>query len=66
MLEAPETIFGDLLKDVSFDKSYELTGDKQTACPFVAIFNSSRRGPQSGTGAGVLHDWNQQFESKTH
>ena len=43
VLEALMKTFGDTLKNVTFDKCYELTGDHQTACRFVAIYNKVQK-----------------------
>jgi hypothetical protein len=39
LLVALKSIFGDLLDNVDFNKCWQLDGDQQTACRFVAIFN---------------------------
>lgn len=39
VLAALKKTFGTLLDNATFDKCWELNGDQQTACRFVAIFN---------------------------
>ena len=39
VLAALKKTFGTLLDNVTFEKCWELNGDQQTACRFVAIFN---------------------------
>jgi hypothetical protein len=53
VLEALTKRFGDILKHVTFDKCYELTGDKQTACRFVAIYNKVRQENAAKAGSGA-------------
>jgi DNA-binding transcriptional regulator PaaX len=38
VLAALKKTFGSLLDNATFDKCWELAGDQQTACRFVAIF----------------------------
>ena len=53
VLAALKKTFGALLDNVSFDKCWELNGDQQTACRFVAIFNKvqqERAAKEQGAG----------------
>jgi hypothetical protein len=53
VVDALAKTFGDVVKDVTFDKCYELTGDKQTACRFVAIYNKVQQENAAKKGSGT-------------
>lgn len=56
VLAALKTMFGTLLDNVDFNKCWELDGDRQTACRFVAIFNKVKEENATKHAAtGTMH-----------
>lgn len=56
VLAALNTMFGTLLDNVDFNKCWELDGDQQTACRFVAIFNKVKEENATKPAAtGTMH-----------